>query len=74
MCRALMPPASFRGSSKEHHQILIELFFSLWRNNYRKNLITVSIEIDTVEAAKRCSNLILPATSFLAEILPSHAS
>ena len=52
---------------KEHQKIAVELLFSLWRNYYGKHLVAVRIKVDSVESAKGCRNLILPAARLAAK-------
>ena len=54
-----------RETGKEHQQVSIKLFFTLWANDNRKYLIAIRIEVDAIKTAKGCSNLILPAASLI---------
>ena len=53
-------------ASKEHQQVIVQLFFSIRMNDDRTYIIcTIFIELNPVHATKRCSNLILPAASLV---------
>jgi len=48
-------------SSEEHHQVVIKLLFSFWAYDNRKDIISICIEINSIEPTKGCGDLILPA-------------
>ena len=57
---------NFRGKTgeagKEEHQILIEFLLSFRRNQNRTHPVAFGREIDSIQSAVRCRNLILPAS------------
>ena len=68
---ALIRFLNFRGKTgeagKEEHQILIEFLLPLRGNQNRTYPVAFGGEIDTIQSAVRCRNLILPSSRLVAK-------